>query len=58
MAIWKMIRAFAGTEGGLVCRVCGESIARSDGFGTSEGVCGPCRAPEAYNGIRSLVSAR
>jgi hypothetical protein len=41
--VWKIMRAFAGTENGSDCRSCGESITRQDPFGRSERVCAPCR---------------
>ncbi len=40
---FKLLRALVGLEAGRCCRVCGESILDSDPFGTSEGVCRPCR---------------
>jgi hypothetical protein len=40
---WRVLRALSGLENGRDCRRCGESILSSDPFGTSEGVCGPCR---------------
>ena len=40
---WRVFQALAGRESGRSCRSCGESIARDDRFGFSEGVCRPCR---------------
>lgn len=40
---WNLVRALVGQENGRDCRRCGESIARQDDFGMSEGVCPPCR---------------
>jgi hypothetical protein len=37
--IYRLIRSLAGLESGRTCRVCGDSIARSDAFGLSESVC-------------------
>lgn len=42
-AIYSTIRALAGLESGTGCRACKEPIDRADRFGTSEGVCSPCR---------------
>lgn len=44
MTVWNVLRALAGLETGRACRKCRESIPHSDHFGTSEGVCQPCRA--------------
>ena len=44
LSAWRVFRALAGAESGRSCRCCGESIARNDEFGFSEGVCGPCRS--------------
>ncbi len=41
--VYKIIRAFTGSEAGRSCRTCGEAILPRDGFGMSEGVCAPCR---------------
>jgi hypothetical protein len=47
--VWNVMRSLAGMESGRWCRGCGDSIARADGFGLSEGVCRPCRvgSPES-----------
>jgi hypothetical protein len=39
----KLFRAFALKHSGVECRVCGDSVHRSDQFGLSEGVCHSCR---------------
>ena len=41
--IYKLVRALVRLESGRDCRSCTEPIARSDAFGLSEEVCGPCR---------------
>jgi hypothetical protein len=40
---FRLFRAFAMLESGLVCRSCGEVIVPADQLGLSEGVCAPCR---------------
>ena len=45
--LWKLFRALAGVEAGRSCRRCGEAILARDPFGTSEGVCRPCRSANA-----------
>ena len=42
--VYSLISALFGRESGRQCRTCSVSIERSDAFGLSEGVCGPCRA--------------
>jgi len=39
----RLFRAFALQHSGVECRVCGQSVHRSDHFGLSEGVCRSCR---------------
>jgi hypothetical protein len=41
--VWNVMRSLAGVESGRWCRGCGDSIARRDDFGRSEGVCPACR---------------
>jgi hypothetical protein len=43
MTVWGFFRSVAGLESGRWCRRCREAIGRSDHFGRSEGICGPCR---------------
>jgi len=43
MTVWQFLRGLGGREAGRWCRSCGEAIRRDDHFGTSEGVCRPCR---------------
>jgi hypothetical protein len=43
MTLWQILRGLAGRDAGRWCRGCGESIRQDDAFGTSEGVCRPCR---------------
>jgi hypothetical protein len=45
--VFKVVRGLVGAETGRWCRSCGETIARRDGFGMSEGVCRPCRGDDA-----------
>ena len=44
MAIWNLLRDFAGIESGRSCRACTRTIVSVDRFGQSEGVCRACRA--------------
>jgi intracellular sulfur oxidation DsrE/DsrF family protein len=41
--LFKLFRAIALQHSGVECRVCRESVHRSDHFGLSEGVCRACR---------------
>jgi hypothetical protein len=41
--VWNVLWALAGFETGRSCRSCSDSIPAADPFGTSEGVCYPCR---------------
>jgi hypothetical protein len=43
LTVYRLFRALAGLESGYWCRSCGEAIRAADPFGTSEGVCRPCR---------------
>ena len=44
MSLWQYFRGLAGREAGRWCRSCGEAIRCDDPFGSSEGVCRPCRS--------------
>lgn len=41
--IYRLLRAMAMLESGIVCRACGNGVARKDELGISEAVCSACR---------------
>lgn len=42
--IYRLFRAMAMLDSGIVCRACGDGVARRDELGISESVCTACRA--------------
>ena len=42
--IYRLFRAMAMLDSGIVCRTCGEGVARKDELGMSESVCAACRS--------------
>jgi hypothetical protein len=42
--IYRLFRAMAMLDSGIVCRACGNDVARKDELGMSESVCAGCRA--------------
>jgi hypothetical protein len=41
--IYRLFRAMAMLDSGIVCRSCGNDVARKDELGISEAVCASCR---------------
>jgi hypothetical protein len=42
--VYRLFRAIAMLDSGVICRVCGDGVSRRDQFGISESVCTACRS--------------